>query len=859
MHSLRVWAWLLALFALLAVVPAPPKTPRPERPPVLGSDVAPLSYNLRIAPAKWDFHGGTADGEETILVAVRKSVSSLVLNAALIRVISADIDGRPARASVYRVAQQIAFATGDTLAPGRHTLHVKFAGRILPDAAGLWPDALGSPISANLVTLFEPSRARTLFPCFDEPRFRARFTLHVVAPSGWSVISNMPLAQKAPAGADKSTFTFAPTPPIPPYLLTIDMGEFTAVHGKAGKTPITVYIRPGKEPTARSVLHDAQDSLAFYERDLGVAYPMPKLDIVVASGVLNDAEEGLGAITIYTEYDVSGKQFGGGIRGRREAFDYVAQPIAQQWFGGLAGIQSWKDAWLTASLGSWAEARAQAQLHPEFAAIPKDIDWAWNAISLWGSLDPLRKGYADDRDQAAFASLMAAATDSGEAVADQWDAYDGDARMRAAAHRYLESFAWRSATSADFWSAFNSSAASHYGHAWLNEPGAPVIDINVRCRGGKQFATLRQHPIRSGYFRSRRETLWPVPASVSAGAKTSWTLLAAKHATVAAGSCGGAVLVDKGLRPQYPVHYSMGDLRKLQDAPLASVDRTRILRDTATLYHGASATLPEMLAALRIGVRAPGLLEHVYGILGDLTDDAQALQGSPYAGKFFASVNASLIPVLQRAGFSKNASTDQNNLARMYAVVAYDPQPAFAHSVLDAWRAARASSSFFPFSDWSVLPYAAAAGQQRDFDWALANVRNTPNEILQNDPFWFLAGARDASTITRILDTLHERRIDYPSSVWAIGKYEPRIVSAYLDAHVHDVLSALPPTQQANALAYGVSNGPWTARTPAAWRAFFERVLSHSDKATIDGAMGVIEQKWTLRHRLEAQLRNAHT
>ena len=41
-----------------------------------------------------------------------------------------------------------------------------------------------------LYTQFEPADAKRMFTCFDQPDLKAAFTLHVVAPFDWQVVSN---------------------------------------------------------------------------------------------------------------------------------------------------------------------------------------------------------------------------------------------------------------------------------------------------------------------------------------------------------------------------------------------------------------------------------------------------------------------------------------------------------------------------------------------------------------------------------------------------------------------------------------------------------------------------------------------
>lgn len=861
MLHFRVFLTLVGSFLLLGAMPSETPSPVPERVPLLSNDVIPLSYDLSIAPEKWNWGtGGTATGEETIVLDVRKATSEIVLNAATIKIAAAEIDGVAASAKNFPVAQQTAFTAGAAILPGQHTLHIRFTGRILADAAGLWPDNLSSPSHPNLVSLFEPARARSLFPCFDEPQFRATFTIRVRAPSSYAVISNMPLASKTPiSGSSTSVFAFAPTPPIAPYLLTLDMGDFAVVSGTAGKTPVNVYIRPGKEAIAKAALAETQRIIPFYENLFGVAFPAPKLDVIIASGVLNDVSDGFGAITLFTEFEISGQQMGGGIRGQQTAFNTLAQPIAQQWFGGMVGVRSWGDAWVTAGLASWAEARAERALHPEIAAaLPRDLDWPWNAVSLWGSLAPLRNTVKDDRDQASFDTLMAAGNDSGEAALSQWNSFIGDTAMRAAVRNYLTKKAGSAAIPADFWSAFGTKEAQAYGDAWLNQPGAPAVLETTTCRKGSEYVSFVQRGLQNDQFHDRVHSRWPIPLSVSANGQTRWIALAAAPASIFAGKCGSPMVADLGLRPPYPLRYDVAALRALAgNASLSAIDRKRILRDTTALDHAGLATLPEFLAAIRLDTAATsGDATVVFNGDRDVAGELQALRGSRYEARFGGVLQATFLPLMRKVGFTPDVTT-ASFMAKAYDAMGYFPDPGFAQLVRDAWRARRDKGDFFGSQAWSVMRYAAAAAEPADVDWALQRIANHPGWVSMDDPINFLQGLRDRAAITRVLDNLQSRRIGYPYMVWEIGTREPAIISDYLDTHLHQILASVPPTQQAGMLASGVAYGPWAARTPKQWRAFLQKTVNKRDAAIVDAAMKQIVAKWKLRTRLERELADA--
>lgn len=841
---------LLGGFAIL--LGAAHAAPKPERPPYLAGDVFPSAYDLTIEPeaaAAAEHRRGTVAGSEAIAVDVTAPTTTIALNAWRIKVLSAQIDGAPATVTTYPIAEQIVLASGRRLEIGKHTIALRFVGNILPDAAGLWPDDFMGR-GSNLVSQFEAARARTLFPCFDEPAYRATFRIHVVAPSAWTVVSNASLASKTPtADPAKSTFTFAPTPPMPAYLLTLDMGEFAAVRGTAGTTPVTVYVRPGQETIGHSILATAQAVIPYYEDLLGTPFPMPKLDYVVGSGVLNDTDEGYGAITTYNEFDVGGDQRGGGPDGRQTAFEYVAFPIAQQWFGGKVGIASFDDAWATNGLASWAEARAETALHPEFP--PQDIDWAWNAISLWGSRAPIHGTGMDDRDGAAFDAIFAGATDTGLAVLRQYDAYVGDAAMRAAVKGYLVDDAGKAARDDAFWTKFGTAAARAYGTAWLDQPGAPVVDIAMRCIGGLQTTTLASRPIRSHDLPSRSRAAWPIPISLTSGDRTQWSLLGASAVRVATGGCGSTPVANLGLRPPYLVHYDRAALVSLgRETRLKPIDRLRLLRDTDTLYRGGVATLPELLAALD-GYRSVGARDLPFGLADDLLAAATALRDSPYEDRLAAGIGRTYVPLLRSVGFTPKGRP-QLDMARSYMLMAMVPDATLARDAIAAWRSSRTTPGVFGMAYWAFEPFAASAANAADVDWELAHL-DGPDGVY---PGRFLNGVRDPGEIGRVLAALVSNRRFYAQTVWGMGVYSPSAVSAYLDGHVADVLRYVPPSQRAWTLAFGVADGPWAGRSPAAWRAFLERNLEPRDAPTIHAAMRVIEKNWALRRKLERQLSN---
>jgi aminopeptidase N len=74
-------------------------------------------------------------------------------------------------------------------------------------------------------TLFELSDARSAFPCFDEPEFKATFNLQIEHSSAYSAVSNTPGKVKEIRDGF-STTSFDVTPKMPPYLLAFLVSDY---------------------------------------------------------------------------------------------------------------------------------------------------------------------------------------------------------------------------------------------------------------------------------------------------------------------------------------------------------------------------------------------------------------------------------------------------------------------------------------------------------------------------------------------------------------------------------------------------------------------------------------------------------
>ena len=137
-----------------------------------------------------------------------------------------------------------------------------------------------------LYTLFVPDRARTAFPCFDQPDMKASFALSLTVPEAWEAVSNTAIAStKVKSG--RKTVRFASTEPLSTYLFAFAAGEFKHIEYPDGDRTIGAYYRetdPERIRQLNDIFKQVAYSLNWMEEYTGIKYPFAKYEFVVLPG-----------------------------------------------------------------------------------------------------------------------------------------------------------------------------------------------------------------------------------------------------------------------------------------------------------------------------------------------------------------------------------------------------------------------------------------------------------------------------------------------------------------------------------------------------------------------------------------------
>jgi len=419
---------------------------------VLPSTVVPLRYDLHLKP---DLKALAFAGDEAVQVQVSAPVREMVLNAEDLVFDRVSVDGGPAgHVTLDAKTGQAGLAFDQVIAPGTHRLTIAYHGQIGRSTLGFFAmdyDAAGGQ-RRTLATNFEPSAARRLLPCWDEPGRKAVFAVTVDAPADRMAVSNMPIAQTTPLPGGLQRVSFQPTPKMATYLLFLAVGDFERIHDVVDGVDVGVVVKKGDAERGRYALDQAGRILHWYNGYFGVPYPLPKLDLVAAPGEIDGGSmENWGAI-FYSQQHLLFDPKSGTEEDRQLVFLVVSHEMAHQWFGDLVTMQWWDNLWLNEGFARWMQTYAADALHPEWRTglQAQAIFEGGKAADAQASTHPVLQTI--DTVEQASQAFDEITYDKGAAVITMISAYVGDDRFREGVRRYMRAHAYGNTVDTDLWS-----------------------------------------------------------------------------------------------------------------------------------------------------------------------------------------------------------------------------------------------------------------------------------------------------------------------------------------------------------------------------------------------------------------------
>lgn len=259
-------------------------------------------------------------------------------------------------------AELVGLATEDVMPAGPARIEVAYRGTY-GETAGLIKTRTEP---AFVYSDLEPTDARAMMPCFDEPVHKTPWQVSLVVPSRLLAAGNSPELRRAAVDALHTRIELAPTRPLPSYLVAVAVGELVATPVPGASLPVRILTPPGLEPmtaVASAAIPGLIDSLA---RLLDEPLPLDKLD-VLAIPAQDGASKGMenpGLITLVPNVLLAdpAAPAAAARRAREDIVHGLAHELAHQWFGNLITVGDWSALWLQEGGASWLGARAAREL-----------------------------------------------------------------------------------------------------------------------------------------------------------------------------------------------------------------------------------------------------------------------------------------------------------------------------------------------------------------------------------------------------------------------------------------------------------------------------------------------------------------
>ena len=816
-RALRHFAAALATTAVLACSISASAAAEPAAfsfdaaPGKLPKTVIPVHYAIELTP---DLESLALAGSEVVDIEVREPTARLVLNAINTMFASATIDDDAQRADVTldAAAETATLSFPQPLTAGAHRLRIGFTARINKFGIGLfsvdYPTANG--MKRMLSSQLEPADARRIFPCWDEPAFKATFALEVTVPQNFLAVGNMPIVREEPVAPNLKRVAFAPTPKMSSYLFVLTTGELERITADADGVTVGVVTTAGKSGQGRFALDNAVKLLSWYNDYFGAKYPLPKLDLIAVPGGFGGAMENWGGITFFESRLLFDPTTNPDIA-RRGIFSVLAHEMAHQWFGDLVTMGWWDNLWLNEGFASWMQEKAASHFYPQWKTWLNGYGQKQYAMAIDArrTSHPIQQPVADQSE--AMTAFDGITYNKGQALIRMLENYLGESAFRDGIRRYMAAHAYGNTTTTDLWQALESAAGKKVtgiAASYTEQDGVPLISAETRCSGDDQRMTLRQDRfvIAPAGAPALPPRSWQVPIAVGplTSTRPAEVLLLDGNAEIAAGSCGEAIKVNLGDIGYYRVEYGPISREALVKslALMAPEDRVNFLADSWALVQAARAAPPSYLAL----IEAIGVDDHraVWDqAIGSLTRLDRLALGRVERPALQNFARAKLRPVFDRLGWDGGGSGDDDNTLLRYSLITALGEFGDGDVIAEARR------RFAGFvQDPSSLPNAlrdavthlvGISADRASYDRLLALARKTTvtNERLRyyyaaasaRDPA--LAGATLALTLT---DELPNTIVDGVINAVASSGEQPDLAWDFVKANYDALAAKLGPS-----------------------------------------------------------------
>jgi len=344
-------------------------------------------------------------------------------------------------------------------------------------------DFIAGDLSLNrndefLYTLFVPDRARTAFPCFDQPNLKGRYHLTLKIPDDWKAMANGPISEQI-NNQGKSIYKFSPSDAISTYIFSFVAGKFdTLSHIRDGRTLTMLHRETDQSKVAnnKEAIFDLHfNALEWLEEYTGIPYPFEKFGFALIPSFQYGGMEHPGAIlyrarSLFLEENATQNE----LLGRASV---IAHETAHMWFGNLVTMDWFNDVWLKEVFANFMAAK---MVNSNFPEINHDLRFLMAHYPSAYGVDRTRGANSIQQE---LPNLKDAGTVYGAIIYQKapivmrhLERIVGEKSFRNSLRIYLEEFSYDNATWDDLVNIIDEKSEMNiksWSQVWVKEPGMP--------------------------------------------------------------------------------------------------------------------------------------------------------------------------------------------------------------------------------------------------------------------------------------------------------------------------------------------------------------------------------------------------
>uniref|UniRef100_A0A5F8ADE0 Aminopeptidase n=1 Tax=Macaca mulatta TaxID=9544 RepID=A0A5F8ADE0_MACMU len=438
--------------------------------------------------------------------------------------------------------EQIALLAPEPLLVGLlYTVVIHYAGNLSETFHGFYKSTYRTKEGELRIlasTQFEPTAARMAFPCFDEPAFKASFSIKIRREPRHLAISNMPLVKSVTVAEGLIEDHFDVTVKMSTYLVAFIISDFESVSKitKSG-VKVSVYAVPDKINQADYALDAAVTLLDFYEDYFNIPYPLPKQDLAAIPDFQSGAMENWG-LTTYRESALLFDAEKSSASSKLGITMIVAHELAHQWFGNLVTMEWWNDLWLNEGFAKFMEFVSVSVTHPELKVEDYFFGKCFDAMEV-DALNSSHPVSTPVENPAQIREMFDDVSyDKGACILNMLREYLSADAFKSGIVQYLQKHSYKNTKNEDLWDSMasicptdgvkgmdgfcsrsqHSSSFSHWHqegldvktmmNTWTLQKGFPLITITVR---GRNVHMKQEHYMKGSEGAPDTGYLWHVP------------------------------------------------------------------------------------------------------------------------------------------------------------------------------------------------------------------------------------------------------------------------------------------------------------------------------------------------------------